>query len=763
MNDEAWHFKLFGIVQGVGFRPFIHRLAKKCNLSGWVNNSASGLEIWTEGEKNELKLFKEGLLRNPPPSAQIERYEITVKAPAGYTTFSINASDNNTEGYTFPPPDTGICEQCLKEFSDPKNRRYKYLMTTCAECGPRFSIIHSLPYDRESTAMKTFTLCPVCNKEYNDIQSRRYHTEAIACPVCGPRVWLVDESHNTIQQPINELLKLGKIIAIKGIGGFHLACDALNETTIWRLRSGKKRNDKPFAIMCRDLAAAKEYCQLNAAEIKLLTSSVKPIVLLQKRSKKLPYNITHGLNTIGVMLPYTALHHALFDTKLNAIVLTSANLSDDPLIVSNQAALEKLHGIADFFLFHNRVIINSCDDSVAAVIGSDAIVYRRSRGYVPVPLSMKQEHYSVLACGGDLKSTFCILTCHHAFLSQYFGDLANYENYRRYLKAVSFYKKITKTKPIIVAHDLHPGYTSTAYAQKLEDVFTVGVQHHHAHFASCIAENNISRPILGVVCDGTGYGTDGAMWGFEFMYGDYQGFERLAHLEYLALPGGDTAVANPSHTALSYLYHILGHDGLVLAKALLPRLTNNDITTLEMQLDQSLGVYNTSSCGRLFDAVAALLGLCTTVSYEGQAAMLLEAISYKNDCTPYGYELLGEHYPYQLAVNKAIKEILLDVRNGVAKEIIGGRFHATVSEIIVATVSRLSHEKECRQVALSGGVFQNRILIESVMKGLKNKGIDVFIQRKVPTNDGGLALGQALIGEEVYKRVSRSSRQGTQN
>ena len=764
MNQETWEFKLFGIVQGVGFRPFVHRLSQQFNLNGWALNSSSGLTILAEGEVENLKVFKENLLANLPPLAKIEKCEITIKRVAGYKTFSIKSSDSDMSGCTLLPPDTSVCYQCLKEFNDAKNRRHHHLMISCAECGPRFSIIHTLPYDRENTSMQHFPLCPECQKEYNDIVSRRYHTEAIACPACGPRVWLEDQAGNKICGSEKELLKQGRIIAVKGIGGFHLACDALNEAAIASLRNRKKRDAKPFALMCRDLDVVKEYCQVDADEISLLNSSIKPIVLLQKRvEKSLPNNINQGLSSLGVMLPYTAIHHSLFDDTLKAIVLTSGNLSDAPLIDNNEEALEQLKGIADFFLLHDRPIINSCDDSVAAIINSEPVIHRRSRGYVPLPINIAKEFSSVLACGGDLKSTFCILKGQQGFLSQHFGDLSYYGNYRRYIEAVSYYKQMTGTNPKIIAHDLHPGYISTQYAKSLEDVVAVGVQHHHAHFASCMAENNITVPVLGVVCDGAGYGTDGAIWGFEFLYGDYGGFERLAHLNYLPLPGGDQAVYDPSRTAFAYLYSMFGSHGLAVVKTLLPLLTNPDTSTLQLQLDRKIGVWPTSSCGRLFDAVSALLGICYKASYEGQAAMLLESISHMSDRAPYRFELVGQGYPYHLEVKNMFEEIVFDLQKGIAKEIIGGRFHAAVIDMIVSTVLRLSSEKQCRRVALSGGVFQNRLLLTNVMDRLKNIGIQVHIQRRVPTNDGGLSLGQAVVGAEVFNRVSGSNRQGDEN
>lgn len=758
MNLDSWEFKLYGIVQGVGFRPFVHRLTQQYDLAGWVLNSTSGVTVLVEGLAKNLKGFKEDLLANPPPLASIEKYEIVGKQFTGYKSFSIRSSQSDVEGCALMPPDTSICDKCLKEYYDAENRRHQYVMINCSECGPRFSITHTLPYDRENTSMNQFTLCPECQSEYNDVTSRRYHTEAIACHTCGPQVWLVDREGNKVYGSGNELLKQGRIIAVKGIGGFHLACNALNEEAIGRLRSRKKRDCKPFALMCRDLDVVKEYCRVDDSESAVLNSSVKPIVLLRKKAaENLPNIVNQGLHTLGVMIPYSAIHHSLFDNELKAIVLTSANLSDEPIVDNNEEALEKLKDIADIFLLHDRPIVNSCDDSVLAVVNSEPVTHRRSRGIVPLPIHLTKDCSSVFASGGDLKSTFCILKNHHAFLSQHFGDLSCYGNYQKYIKTISYYKQMTGTNPKIIACDLHPSYISAQYARSLEDVVIVGVQHHHAHLASCMAENNLIEPVLGVICDGAGYGTDGSIWGFEFLHGGYGGFERLAHLGYLPLPGVDDAVFDPSRTAFAYLYNVFGSHGLQVAKNLLPHMTHLDISTLQMQLDRNLGTWQTSSCGRLFDAVSAMLGLCAKVSYEGQAAMLLESISYREANQPYRFELVGQGYPYHLDVKNLLEDILSDMQEGVAKEVIGGRFHATVIEMVVSTISRLSCEQECRQVALSGGVFQNRLLLEGVMDKLKNIGLQVYIQRKVPTNDGGLSLGQAVVAEEVLNRVPGSN------
>lgn len=761
MQIAAWEIKLFGLVQGVGFRPFVHRLARRYNLNGEAFNTSSCLTVCVEGSLAAIEEFVRSLLTEPPGQASIDQHEITVKECIGYKGFSIAAGKLEGGNQTLVAADTAICADCLREFHDIHDRRHGYMMIGCSECGPRFSIINTLPYDRENTSMATFMMCRHCRNEYIDINNRRYHTEIIACPVCGPRVWLTKQDGSLCSGLGHNFLKQGKILAVKGLGGFHLACDALNKDAIERLRSQKRRSHKPFAVMCRDLETVAEYCFLSEKEVALLQGKVKPIVLLEIRPEvQLPVNLAPGLRTLGVMLPYTPVHLALFDKDLKIIVLTSANFSDEPLITDNQEALEKLQDVADYFLLHDRPIARGCDDSVTTIIDAEILIHRRARGYVPLPVRIERDCQSVLACGGDIKSVFCLLQGKDAFLSEYLGDLAYRRNYQRYLNTISRFQQLTKISPAIIAHDLHPGYISTHYAKSLSNVYRIGIQHHHAHFASCMAENQVSEPAVGVICDGTGYGIDGCIWGFEFLYGDFAEFERLAHLEYLPVAGGDAAAQNPVSIAFGYLSALLHDEGRTAAKILQPYSAGIDLETLKLQLDNKMGIWQTSSCGRLFDAVAGMLGICTKVSYEGQAAMMLEAASFPSDTAKYRFDLRDCSYPYRIAMQSVFEEMLFDITCGVSKEVIGGKFHATLIDMIVATAVRLSGEKKCQQVVLSGGAFQNRLLFKNVVEGLKGKGLKVYTHKKVPANDGGLALGQAIIADEVYKHVSGCNRQG---
>lgn len=752
MNKQALECKFYGLVQGVGFRPFVHRLAKKYDIKGWVQNSSQGLTILAEGTDCNLTKFTEKLLSSHPLQASIAKYEITTLKTCGYQDFSIRTSETNCAVSTVIAPDTGICETCLEEFYDRENIREGYLLISCAECGPRFSITAAYPYDRKNTAMQSFTMCSACQREYEDIESRRYHTEAIACKVCGPRVWLTDRNGKEIKASVHELLKLGQIVAVKGIGGFHLAVDALNLAAVVRLRQHKKRDSKPFAVMCRDVKTVQKYCKVSRLEEKLLKSPASPIVLLERTELELPLVISPGLTTLGVMLPYTALHRTLFDDKLEMVVLTSANECDEPIICDNKTAIIKLSGIADSFLLNDREIINSCDDSVAAVVNKEAMVYRRSRGYVPLPISINSEGACVLAAGGDLKNTFCLLGDNEAYLSQHFGDLVYYRNFQRYIEGIKCFKEMIACTPKVVAHDLHPDFISAMYAKNLGHK-SVAVQHHHAHLASCMAENQLDGQVLGVILDGSGYGTDGCIWGFEFLYGGYKNFERLAHLEYVPMAGGSQTHYQAGRTAACYLYSLFQDIGLSKAKHL---LADTDIEGVRRQLSSGLGVIKTSSCGRLFDAAAALTGVCSKVHYEGKAAMLFEAVSSLSH-EKYSFKLSGSKYPYTLSVAELFEEMLFDIKHGQSKAVIGGRFHAVIIDMAVSTIWRLSYEKKCRDVVLSGGCFQNRLLLTGIMRELKNSGLSVYIQRKVPTNDGGISLGQAVVAREVVKHVSGCS------
>ncbi len=638
---------LEGIVQGVGFRPFVYRLAKKYALTGWVLNSSRGLEIWVEGRPAEVEGFCAELLHNPPPLARVLNQVISDEAVQGYPEFVIRHSEALDGKAVIIPPDVATCADCSREIRDPKDRRYAYPFTNCTNCGPRYTIIQDVPYDRRNTTMQKFPMCPQCQAEYDDPANRRFHAQPNACPSCGPSLQLLDREgrdltpalspaealpdYQVILQEARHILKNGYILAVKGLGGFHLACNAQNPEAVRQLRRRKRRDYKPFAVMARDLAVARKYCWISSAEERWLLDPASPIVIADVRRPacdraELPLNLlAPGLNTLGIMLPYTPLHLLLFEEGLELLVMTSANLSDDPLVTGNQEALARLKDIADYFLMHNRDIFNRCDDSVLRLIGGQTQFYRRARGFVPFPIPLAEDGPVVLGVGGELKNTFALTRHKEAYLSQHLGDLDHWGNYQQFLEAIPRLEKMLEVKAAAVAYDLHPEYASTRYARTRRDLVQIGIQHHHAHLAACLAEHQVQGPVLGVICDGTGYGTDGTIWGFEFLYGDCRGFARLGYLRPLPLPGGEASIRRPGRMTFTYLWQILGEtDARKWAGQLRLGLPMKEIDILCKQLATGFNTWEISSCGRLFDAVAGFLGICLEVGYEGQAAVELE-------------------------------------------------------------------------------------------------------------------------------------------
>ena len=601
--------------------------------------------------------------------------------------------------------------------------------------------------------MRDFPMCPDCAREFHDPMFRRFHAQPNCCPKCGPQTTLRDLEGNVYPGLGHEFLKEGKILAVKGLGGFHLVCDATNRESVAALRKTKKREFKPFAVMCKDLDVVKRYCHLSTQEAELLESPAHPIVILKRRQlDDLPPEIAPGIHTLGVMLPYTPLHYLLFAEGLEILVMTSANISDDPLIIDNDEALKKLKGIADYFLMHNRNIYNRCDDSVTAVVGGEVQIYRRARGYVPLPVDLPVDPPGViLGCGGDLKSTFCMTKGRGAYLSQHLGDINHYGNYQQFLYTIPRFEKMLDVKPEIVVYDFHPDYMATRWARALQGLRKIGVQHHQAHMASCMAENQVTEPALGVVCDGTGYGLDGAIWGFEFFAGTPDSLERMAHLAYMPLPG-EITIKHPSRMAFTYLYEIFGDTGLQYAQSYLTALSGEEQQVLVKQLENRFNTVLTSSCGRLFDAVSALLGICTRVQYEGQAAIELETQADIDDAVPYSFDLNTGSRPYTLGVCSTFQEILGDLRHNIPVSIIAGRFHSTIAEMIIKVLERMREDTGLSVVALSGGVFQNRLLYLLLNRRLEEQGFEVLSHRKVPTNDGGLSLGQVYIASEVIRK-----------
>ncbi len=739
-----------GIVQGVGFRPFIYSLAKFYSLNGWVLNSTEGVSIEVEGDKDSLDEFVNQIHVKLPPLAVIDSIDIEYLSPVNYDGFVIRHSKGDKNKYIKISPDIGICDDCLTELFDPDDRRYRYPFINCTNCGPRFTIIKDIPYDRENTTMQNFKMCPLCQAEYDNPMNRRFHAQPNACHTCGPSVTL-ENLYGKIEceDPINKAIELiinGKIIAVKGIGGFHLACDATNDSAVKTLRERKHRTFKPFAIMSANLEKIKEYCIVNDEESKFLQCVQRPIVLLKKLNRNLiSESVAPNNKYIGVMLPYSPLHYVLLDSPLLALVMTSGNISEEPIVVGNDEAKHKLSNLTDYFLFHNRDIQMRCDDSVAKVWNGCQIMLRRSRGYAPHPLDLDFSMREILACGGELKNTFCLTKDNHAFISHHIGDLQNIEAYKYYQDSIEHYKKLFRIKPEVIAYDLHPDYLSTRYALDQKDIKLVGVQHHHSHIVSNMAENGLDGKVIGVACDGTGYGTDGAIWGCEFMILDQANFERHGHLKYVHLPGGDVSTREPYRMAISYLYSVFGDKFLDINLPLLNRIDSKKIILIKRMIEKQINTPLTSSCGRLFDAVSSLINVRDDATYEAQPAIELEMIAESNISGIYGYNIISTEDKYIINLDDMFQEIISDLNHKVPKGIISAKFHNTVADFIVSMCEKLRLESGIKRVVLSGGTFQNTYLILEVTRRLEKKGFITYFHKRVPTNDGGISLGQAVV------------------
>lgn len=742
----------------MGFRPFVHRLAISLNLKGFAYNSAEGLTVEIEGAPNDLERFIETIQTSPPPFAVLESIAIDYLPPVGYRDFHIKESEKGEINILFPLPDIATCKLCLEETFSPKERRYLYPFTNCTNCGPRFTIIRSLPYDRERTSMRKFAMCKDCRREYELIEDRRYHAQPIACPICGPHIWLEiggKRIYKDVLDKVARLLLEGKILAIKGLGGFHLACNAMDEQAVRRLRERKHRPFKPFAVMVKDAETARIFAHLSPKEEELLLSPQAPILLLKKREPFLMApSVAPNNKYIGLFLPYTPLHHLILRKCDTPLIMTSGNLSDNPICALNQEARRDLNNMVDAFLFHNRDIVARCDDSVLMVVEDEPRIIRRSRGYVPLPLPLPTEGKEILACGGDLKNTFCLAKSKWAFLSQHIGDLEAPEGLETFQREIKHLSALLNIKPKLVVYDLHPAYHSSKFARSL-GLPTLAVQHHFAHIASCMVENEVpmGEKVLGVAWDGTGYGTDGRVWGGEILLADYQQFERLAHLLYIPLPGGEMAVREPWRVAIAYLILAGKEEWLEGGKIptqfaeFLAQVGREKVEIIKQMVKRRVNSPLASSMGRLFDAVSSLLGISHKNTYEGQSASELEAFA--EDCEDlYHFKLEGDK-PIIINPLPMIEEILEDLRRGESREYIASRFHRTLVEIMVEVLKFLRKRTGVRSVALSGGVFQNALLLGGALRRLREENFLPLSHSKVPTNDGGIALGQVAIARAL--------------
>ena len=789
-----------GVVQGVGFRPFVYTLARSMGLNGFVLNTSEGVRIEVEGDA--VDAFVHELLKNPPPLAELTALHTEEMKPNGKQEFLILPSLDQG-GTPHLSPDVSICSDCLRELFDVSDRRYLYPFINCTHCGPRYSITVSVPYDRPNTTMAPFVMCDECLREYTDPSDRRFHAQPNACPVCGPGVEYVATSPHPHPLPDGErinpvrsflgiknndqkacletsngvkargskaleecinALKTGGIVAVKGLGGFHLAAAAENEAAVETLRRRKRKNNKAFALMAPDMEHVKRYCAVSAEEEALLLSRERPIVLLRRHNgTKIPRLVAPNTPELGFMLPYTPLHALLFfhpmpekeegEPNFGALVMTSGNLSEEPIQKENDSAMRKLSPLADAFLCHDRGIFMRVDDSVVRSFSGQTFFIRRSRGYVPGSIHLWKDGPEVLACGADLKNTFTLTKGDFAIVSQHIGDMENFETIRFFQETLENLKSVYRVSPVAMAHDLHPGYFSTRWALEQEKIRTWGVQHHHAHIVSVMAEKGLQDRVIGIALDGSGYGTDGTVWGGEFLAADLNGFERLARFKAIPLPGGETAVRNPWMMAISYLLNAAPNDLMASMDELgfTLKFGHENIDNVLRILDKRDLSPLSSGAGRLFDAVASLLGLAHVNTYEGEAAMALEARAVPDVADHYPYDLSGEG-PVEIDFSEAIRGVLNDLRKNRDKGIIAAGFHNTVARAVVHMARSIHAKTGLRDVALSGGVFQNRVLLGLVMDGLIQSGLTPHTNTKVPCNDGGISLGQAYLLREHLTR-----------
>jgi hydrogenase maturation protein HypF len=755
MKIKRVFIKVEGIVQGVGFRPFVYNLALSKGLKGWVNNNSEGVSIDIEGLDENIEIFLYELKSNPPSLSKIDNITIQEKSICYYNNFSIKESEKKIQSITLISPDIALCKECRDDILNPNNRRYFYPFTNCTNCGPRYSITKEIPYDRINTTMHKFKQCKACEEEYKTPSNRRFHAQPNACHICGPNIYLTDNKGNFIQDLVHnnetivnwtaQKLKEGYIFAIKGLTGFHLVCDGENEKAVESLRKRKNRPHKPFAVMIKDLKTVKEYCSVDGLEGEILTGIRKPILLLSKlKDYSLPESLAPNQNTLGVMLPFTPLHELLFFSDLRVLVMTSGNAQGLPLEYINESALAHLSPVVDFFLMHNRDIYMPVDDSVSKVVLGKERLIRRARGYAPEPINF-EDLRPILSYGSNMKNTACIAKDNFLFLSPHNGDLENLETFQHYKRNVEHFKNIFTFKPEYIAADLHPDYFSTQYARS-QKLPILQIQHHHAHIVSCMAENTIKDKVIGICYDGTGFGADGKIWGGEFLICDVKEYIRAAHLDYIGMPGGQMAIREPWRMAVSYLYKAMPEN--------IDYIINNygkEALTLIKMLQKNLNCIETSSMGRLFDAVSSIIGICNIISYEGQASIELEAQIENESSSFYPYKLVTDGDRCIIDTMPLINALIKDKNLGVSEKVLSQRFHNSVVEFSVEVCKNLRALYNINIAVLSGGVFQNTYLLINITKALEKQGFIVYSNCRIPANDGGIALGQTIIANEKIK------------
>lgn len=760
-------YRIKGIVQGVGFRPFIHKLAKKYNLRGWIFNDSDGVLIEVQSTDEILKQFEQEIWKAAPVMSRID--EIIKLEPEGrlgqYKDFCIKQSVKMEKTRTLVPPDSSVCDDCLRELFDKTNRRYRYPFINCTNCGPRYSIIKDMPYDRPKTTMKMFKMCPECNREYHEIEDRRYHAQPNACPVCGPSIQLVDNNGEIVETDdiigvVQEKLLEGKIIAVKSIGGFHLAVNAQDPNAIANLRRRKKRDGKAFALMARDIETAEKYAYISEEERTLLLSSEKPIVILKKKEHALPENVAPHNPSYGIMLPSAPLHYLLLEKdEMPVLVMTSGNTSGEPIVYENDLALEQLSNIADYFLLNNRDIYTRVDDSIIRCTNYDLLksqlstFIRRARGYAPYPIKVNQDVKKIVALGSEMKATIALSKGNEVYLSQHIGDVKNDKIYESLLECKEHLQSILSIKPKAIACDMHPGFRTNAASKKQSDLPVVYVQHHHAHMAACMAENKLTGPVIGIVFDGTGYGLDESIWGGEFLVGDYHSFERAGNLKTFYLLGGDKAVKEPFRVAIDLLYRTYGEAWENLELEFLKEISDFEKNVYSKMAQNHINAFQTSSMGRLFDGVSALCNVCMKIEYDAEASIELESLLKRkfDMAEEFAYDIIDTDGRFEIDYVPMIKDIVdaITVKKA-SPEQISRRFHSTVVGSLVKMAVLIREKYNINDVVLSGGVFSNEYLLVNAIILLRKAGFQVYYHSLVPTNDGGLSLGQVMVANANY-------------